>query len=89
MSSPLPDMVYDALSEQDLKDLDQLWTLCRKGHKGPGGAAICICGAGCGGTAACRGLAVYRRILDAACRIQSPEGFRRRYQGTACPDVRP
>ena len=35
----------------------------QKHSRGPGGAAMCICGAGGGGSKACRGLAVIRTFL--------------------------
>lgn len=37
---------------------------CRKQHPNrPGGAAICICGAGCGGSAACSMLRTIRDVI--------------------------
>jgi hypothetical protein len=37
---------------------------CRKAHKpGPGGAAICICGAPCGGSEACGMLGTLRDLI--------------------------
>jgi hypothetical protein len=35
----------------------------QKHNKGPGGAAVCVCGAACGGSSACRGLAVLRDLF--------------------------
>ena len=37
-----------------------------KHSKGAGGAAMCICGAGGGGSAACRGLSVLRELFTYA-----------------------
>lgn len=34
-----------------------------KHSKGPGGAAICVCGAACGGSKACRGFSILRDIV--------------------------
>ncbi len=35
----------------------------KKHSKGAGGAAVCVCGAGCGGSKACRGLALVRDLF--------------------------
>jgi hypothetical protein len=48
------------------EDIDALFEVCRSQHRGAGGAAICICGAGCGGSKACRGLSVLQRALECA-----------------------
>lgn len=48
--------VYDAVSA--------LKAACRASHSGgPGGACICICGASCGGSAACTGLSFIKDAL--------------------------
>ncbi len=54
--------VYDAISA--------LKVACKDSHKpGPGGSRICICGASCGGSAACTGL----RFLKDALRYPDTE----------------
>jgi len=48
--------VYDAVSA--------LKTACRGSHTaGPGGSRICICGASCGGSAACTGLSIIKDAI--------------------------
>ena len=44
--------------------VDALLAACQKQHRGAGGAAICICGASCGGSAACAGLWLLRRAIE-------------------------
>ena len=59
-------------TEQKMRELDRagiqaLFAACGEFHakhsRGPGGAAICICGAACGGSEACRGLALLRNFF--------------------------
>lgn len=48
-----------------VKDWRELREACRKQHpRGPGGAAMCYCGAGCGGSAACAMLKVLSLFLS-------------------------
>jgi hypothetical protein len=35
----------------------------KKHSKGAGGSAVCVCGAGCGGSKACRGLSILRDLF--------------------------
>jgi hypothetical protein len=53
--------------EQLIKDILALKQACSEYHNkhsgGPGGAAICICGHACGGSAACNGLGMIRNLL--------------------------
>ncbi len=55
------------LLELDSEGIRELFKAAGEYHnthsKGPGGAAICICGAACGGSKACRGLSVIRTML--------------------------
>lgn len=52
------------MQELLIQGITDLKTLCRKSHKGgPGGAAICICGAGGGGSSACGALRVIRDAI--------------------------
>lgn len=44
-----------------LQALAAIKELCRKAHKGPGGAAMCVCGASGGGSPACRFLSILRQ----------------------------
>lgn len=53
------------------KNISALFNACSKEHRGAGGAAICICGAGCGGSSACNAL----NLLKSA--IEGPDGLRR------------
>ena len=47
-----------------LKNYTALQKACNKSHKGgPGGAAVCVCGAGGGGSEACGALRVLRDIV--------------------------
>jgi len=51
---------------------------CRASHKdGPGGAAMCICGAECGGSAACGALMEIRSLLSVA---KVPPAYRPRLE---------
>ncbi len=54
-----------------------LLSACSKQHRGAGGAAICICGAGCGGSEACNGLNLLKAALrgDAALRASTLRVF--------------
>jgi len=44
-------------------NISALFIACSKQHRGAGGAAICICGAGCGGSAACNGLSLLKSAI--------------------------
>jgi hypothetical protein len=59
----IPDSLYPSLSVQDRKDIEELLKVCRQQHKGAGGQGFCICQASCGGSPACRGLAVLSVLL--------------------------
>lgn len=49
------------------RDFVALLDACHKSHgKGAGGAAMCICGAGCGGSAACSALNILKIGLTSA-----------------------
>ena len=50
----------------------------RKHSNGPGGAAICICGAGCDGSRACRGLEILCDLFRYA--EWGDERWRERYE---------
>jgi hypothetical protein len=46
---------------------------CRASHTpGPGGASICICGASCGGSAACGALSDLRSLLM---QVEAPQAW--------------
>jgi len=46
------------------KAVDALFKACHDSHRsGAGGARICICGAGCGGSDACNGLYLLQAAL--------------------------
>lgn len=60
----------DKCLQQNLKRVNALLTACCNQHRGAGGAAMCICGAGSGGSAACGGLALLKRA------ITGPEEYR-------------
>lgn len=50
-----------------IDDIAALKTACRKSHSGgPGGAAICVCGAACGGSQACSALSMIKNVLKYA-----------------------
>ena len=50
--------------ERDVAEFSALKAACAKSHKlGPGGARVCICGAACGGSAACNALAMLRTFV--------------------------
>ena len=44
-------------------DFAELLKAAEKTHKGAGGACMCICGAGCGGSSACNALHALKRAL--------------------------
>lgn len=53
--------------ERFLKGWSALRDACRKQHpRGPGGAALCACGAGCGGSEACFMLRIVRDLIEAS-----------------------
>lgn len=52
-----------ACRERIATDYASLQETLQKGHRGAGGAAMCICGASCGGTAACSALSILRIAL--------------------------
>jgi hypothetical protein len=45
-------------------DIQALFNLLEKQHRGAGGSAICICGAGCGGTKECRALGLLKTAIE-------------------------
>ena len=55
------------MRELDREGIRELFRAAGEYHqkysKGPGGAAVCVCGAACGGSEACRGLAAVRDFL--------------------------
>jgi hypothetical protein len=57
----------ERLKELDAEGVRELFRACGEYHqkhsKGPGAAAMCVCGTGCGGSKACRGLSVVRGFL--------------------------
>lgn len=57
----------ERLKELDAEGVRELFRACGEYHqkhsKGPGAAMVCICGAACGGSKACRGLSVIREFL--------------------------
>ena len=46
-----------------MSDFNALQEAARSTHKGSGGAAMCICGAGCGGSSACNALSMLKIAL--------------------------
>lgn len=55
----------DQHRERLFKDWQELRAACRKQHPGgPGGAAMCYCGKGCGGSAACSMLKALAQFLS-------------------------
>ena len=53
-----------ALTSRYFQDWQALLAACRVTHgKGPGGAAMCVCGAPCGGSAACSMVAMLRNLI--------------------------
>lgn len=46
-----------------INNFESLFQQCRKLHTRPGGARICICGAGCGGSSACNALYEFQMAL--------------------------
>lgn len=59
--------LLETLKKLDAEGLRALFVACGEYHakhnKGAGGARMCICGAGCGGSPACRGLSVLRDLF--------------------------
>lgn len=57
----------ERLKQLDEEGVHELFRACGEYHqkhsKGPGAAATCVCGTGCGGSKACRGLSVIREFL--------------------------
>lgn len=57
----------ERLDQLDAEGIRELFRACgdyhQKHSKGPGAAAVCVCGAGCGGSKACRGLSVVKEFL--------------------------
>jgi hypothetical protein len=53
-----------SMRELDVEGIRELFVACQEYHqkhsRGPGGSAMCVCGFGCGGSKACRGLALVR-----------------------------
>lgn len=45
-------------------NFQQLYLTLSKLHRGAGGAAMCICGAGCGGTQECSALSLLKAALQ-------------------------
>ena len=64
MTYPTNEEHAQRLRELDTEGVRALRSACleyhQKNSRGPGGAAMCVCGAGGGGSKACRGLAVIR-----------------------------
>jgi len=60
----------DRLRQLDIAGVIALFEAAGDYHQkhstGPGGSAICVCGAGCGGSKACRGLSVIRDLFQYA-----------------------
>ncbi len=57
----------DRMAELDRKSFRALKAAAQASHpKGAGGAAMCICGAGCGSSAACRALYILRDLVQVA-----------------------
>jgi hypothetical protein len=61
-----PELI-ERLRQLDIEGLMALRDAVREYHakysKGPGGAAICVCGASCGGSKACRGYSILRDLF--------------------------
>lgn len=57
----------ERLNELDVEGVRELFRAAEEYHqkhsKGPGGAAVCVCGSGGGGSKACRGLSVLRELF--------------------------
>ena len=52
------------MKESIIRNISALKDACRKSHSGgPGGAAICVCGAGGGGSSACGALGLIESIF--------------------------
>ena len=54
------------MRDLDAKNIAALFEACGEYHakrSRPGGAAICICGHGCGGSSACSGLSILRDLF--------------------------
>lgn len=58
-------------------NIDSLMRLLQNSHRGAGGGAICICGAGCGGTSACSALSLLKQAMngDDSLRVEVAELF--------------
>jgi len=70
--------VLERLKKLDTEGIQALREAANDYHakhsRGPGGAAVCVCGAGGGGSKACRGFAVIRDVF--------------RYANFDCPEWR-
>lgn len=68
------------MEEADREGLMALFDAAQEYHakhsRGPGGAAICVCGMGGGGSKACRGLSILRDIFRYA-KFDDPEWQKR------------
>ena len=54
----------DQCAQRIQQDFGELQKTLSRGHRGAGGAAVCICGAGCGGTQACSALGMLKNALQ-------------------------
>lgn len=54
----------DQCAQRIQQDFGELQSTLSRGHRGAGGAAMCICGAGGGGTAACSALSMLKLALQ-------------------------
>lgn len=61
----------DKCLQQNFVRVNALLAACRGQHRGAGGAAICICGEGCGGSAACGGLSLLKMAIIGAADYRS------------------